>query len=358
MTKKLQIFISSTYKDLLAERQAAVEAILTAGHIPAGMELFTAGDESQLETIYRWIEESDIFMLILGGRYGTVEEKSGKSYTHLEYEHAIKTGKATFAVVMNEDALAQKVKNSGAEVLELKSRKEYDAFKTEVLAKMCLFFSDHKDIQLALHRTLARFLREREFAGWVSGANQIDMSAQTAELTRLSAENADLRAKLAVTEKKLGQAQQVGNISFDTLRGALEKLVLPRHDTKPPYVPSNLLQLFFLFRHRLSLGVINDPGARERDAGIGMIIPTPKLHPQDSFVFYDVAVPLIQFELVTREKLGNTGYQRIKTSSLGNRFLTYLAVSGYDPALSEEAVLVSPVILQHEARTKKPAEKP
>ncbi len=83
MAKKLQIFVSSTYKDLIAERQAAVEAILTAGHIPAGMELFSAGDESQLETIYRWIDESDIFMLLLGGRYGSIEKTSGKSYTQL-----------------------------------------------------------------------------------------------------------------------------------------------------------------------------------------------------------------------------------------------------------------------------------
>lgn len=67
MKKKLQVFISSTYTDMRAERQAAVEAILRAGHIPAGMELFAAGDESQLETICRWIDDSDVFMLILGG---------------------------------------------------------------------------------------------------------------------------------------------------------------------------------------------------------------------------------------------------------------------------------------------------
>ena len=41
--RKLQVFISSTYLDLKEERQAAVEAILGAGHIPAGMELFKAG---------------------------------------------------------------------------------------------------------------------------------------------------------------------------------------------------------------------------------------------------------------------------------------------------------------------------
>lgn len=46
--KKLQVFISSTYKDLKSERQSAVEAILKSGHIPAGMELFSAGTRPSL----------------------------------------------------------------------------------------------------------------------------------------------------------------------------------------------------------------------------------------------------------------------------------------------------------------------
>ena len=68
LKRKLQVFISSSYSDLIEERQAAVAAILKAGHIPAGMELFTAGDKSQMKIIERWIDESDVFMLILGGR--------------------------------------------------------------------------------------------------------------------------------------------------------------------------------------------------------------------------------------------------------------------------------------------------
>ena len=83
--KKYQIFISSTYIDLIDERQAAVEAILQSGHIPAGMELFAASNQSQWEIIKKWIDESDIYMLILGGRYGSIEQTSGLSYTELEY---------------------------------------------------------------------------------------------------------------------------------------------------------------------------------------------------------------------------------------------------------------------------------
>lgn len=33
MNRKLQVFVSSTYTDLIEERQAAVQAILDAGHI-------------------------------------------------------------------------------------------------------------------------------------------------------------------------------------------------------------------------------------------------------------------------------------------------------------------------------------
>ena len=73
MHKKLQVFVSSTYTDMILERQNAVEAILECGHIPAGMELFAADNKKQFEVIKKWIRDSDVFILILGGRYGSIE---------------------------------------------------------------------------------------------------------------------------------------------------------------------------------------------------------------------------------------------------------------------------------------------
>ena len=118
MVKKYQVFVSSTYTDLTAERQSVVEAILRAGHIPAGMELFAAGDKSQLTIIRRWIRNFDVYMLILGGRYGTIEPVSGKSYIQLEYDYARKLKKPYFAVVMDDDYLNEKVKSHGKSILE------------------------------------------------------------------------------------------------------------------------------------------------------------------------------------------------------------------------------------------------
>lgn len=112
MRRKLQVFVSSTYTDLIEERQSAVQAILDAGHIPAGMELFQPGNETQLATIYNWIDESDAYMLILGGRYGSLEPKSQKSYTQLEYEYALEKGVSfpTFAVVLSDAFITNKLK--------------------------------------------------------------------------------------------------------------------------------------------------------------------------------------------------------------------------------------------------------
>lgn len=47
MSVKYQVFISSTYEDLREERDQVVRAILEMGHIPVGMEMFSAADEEQ-----------------------------------------------------------------------------------------------------------------------------------------------------------------------------------------------------------------------------------------------------------------------------------------------------------------------
>ncbi|CAI3144590.1 DUF4062 domain-containing protein [Acinetobacter baumannii] len=185
--KKYQVFISSTYTDLLNERQAAVEAILKAGHIPAGMELFTSTNKSQWTIIQRWIDESDIYMLILGGRYGSIDPESGKSYTHLEYEYAHSINKPLFAVVINDDALRKKTYDERETV----NPKSLDDFRQQVLSYLSSFFSDSKDIKLAVHESLGTLIQDNELIGWVRGNQQNEGLAS--ELVRLNEENRKLR---------------------------------------------------------------------------------------------------------------------------------------------------------------------
>jgi len=196
LKKKLQVFISSTYEDLKEERQAAVGAILTAGHIPAGMELFAAGDESQMNVIKRWIDESEVFLLILGGRYGSIEPKSQKSYIQLEYEYALERGKALFAVVITEDHLEERVKKFGSKVIEREYPQKLKEFRSLVLTKLIKFWADPRDIKLTILETMAEFDHRSELVGWVPGNEAVTAGALAEEMARLAKENAELREQV------------------------------------------------------------------------------------------------------------------------------------------------------------------
>lgn len=132
MEKKYQVFISSTYTDLIEERQIVVEGVLNAGHIPAGMESFKAGS-SQEDTIKDWIKASDIYVLVLGPRYGSLN-KDMVSYTQWEYNLAKEYQKPMFAIVLSNDYINKMVQNGRILPTELETSKaEYIAFKEEVM---------------------------------------------------------------------------------------------------------------------------------------------------------------------------------------------------------------------------------
>ncbi|GAB4035034.1 DUF4062 domain-containing protein [Spirosoma jeollabukense] len=88
MEKKYQVFVSSTYKDLLEERREVMQALLELDCIPVGMELFPAADDDQWTLIKRLIDDCDYYILIVGGRYGSLSIE-GISYTQMEYEYAL-----------------------------------------------------------------------------------------------------------------------------------------------------------------------------------------------------------------------------------------------------------------------------
>lgn len=164
MNKKFQIFISSTYTDLHDERQAAVEAILKSGHIPAGMELFAAGNESQMDTIRRWIDESDIYMLILGSRYGSIEPKTGLSYIECEYDYATSVEIPLFSLVCSDNIL-ETVKPSDIR------KQKYKTFRKRVLSKMCSYYDNCKDIKLGIYESIRNIDDNNGLIGWVPSAD-------------------------------------------------------------------------------------------------------------------------------------------------------------------------------------------
>ena len=83
MMKKYQVFVSSTYEDLKAERQIVIEALLGKNCIPVGMEYFPAANDEQFTVIQKLISKCDYYIVIVGGKYGSVDGKTRKSYTQI-----------------------------------------------------------------------------------------------------------------------------------------------------------------------------------------------------------------------------------------------------------------------------------
>lgn len=317
MKKKLQIFISSTYTDLIEERQAAVQAVLDAGHIPAGMELFKAGNKSQLETIKRWIDDSDVYMLILGGRYGSIEETSGKSYTQVEYEYAIKKEIPVFAVILNEQFLYTKASKQGKEtVFEADNLTQYDAFKSYVMTKVIRPVEDSKDIKLAIHTTLSEFIDEYDLVGWVKGNCISHNDGLLAENKELAKENLRLIKEMNKIEKQLGKnsTNKIGDYSFEQLIEIFtkHKLTIPVNTIgNDKEVETNALKFFEVYFDHLCSGVTN----RVKDTD------------ESKFIYFKIAPYFISFGLLERTKLAGTTAQRIQTSKLGAKFYGMLESS-------------------------------
>lgn len=307
MKRRLQVFVSSTYSDLLPERQAAVGAILKAGHIPAGMELFTAGDRSQLETIKQWIDESDVYMLILGGRYGSIEPTSGISYTELEYDYALQQQKPLFAVVITETTLEAKVKVGGTAFIERENPKALALFRKKVLSNISSFFDDAKDIKLCVHETLADFAANRTLKGWVSADEVVDTKPLFDEIRKLSEENRQLKDSLSELEKRSSSQSAKKNESFQELRKILQaiEIKIPAKLAQGKEFTIDLLSLLYGNRDTLVTGVTNQAGSGEAEQ-----------------FFYQNVFPKLQVHgLAVNEKVAGVRYRRYALSGLGNAFL-------------------------------------
>ena len=87
--KHYTVFVSSTFEDMKDIRAAVLGRLYsTEDFMPIGMENFMASDSSQLDYIRERLNDTDIYVLLLGGRYGTLTPRGDRSYTHEEYEMA------------------------------------------------------------------------------------------------------------------------------------------------------------------------------------------------------------------------------------------------------------------------------
>jgi hypothetical protein len=188
MDKRYQVFVSSTYADLKDERFSISQALMKMNCFPAGMELFPAFDEEQFEFIKRIIDESDYYILIIGGRYGSLA-KDGIGFTEKEYDYAVSKGMKVLAFLHSDvDNLPRaKTENDRKKLAKLQN------FRKKVsTGRLVKFWNDPKELASIVILSLFETVRIYPAIGWIR-SNQALGTEFISELNSLKAENIELR---------------------------------------------------------------------------------------------------------------------------------------------------------------------
>jgi hypothetical protein len=188
MDKRYQVFVSSTYADLKEERRAVIQTVIEANCIPAGMELFPAADEEQLAFIKRVIDDCDYYLLIIGGRYGSVDE-TGVSFTEQEYDYAVGQGLWVIALLHENPDDIPLGKSEQEPVGREKLRKFRGKVSTGRLVK---FWKNAADLPGLVSRNLSHAVSAHPAVGWVRADKAANVEV-LGEINQVRKENAVLQ---------------------------------------------------------------------------------------------------------------------------------------------------------------------
>jgi hypothetical protein len=183
-----KVFVSSTYEDLREERSELQKALLKLKCLPIGMELFPSADDETWDFIAKQIDDSDYYMVIVAGRYGS-EAPDGLSFTEKEYDYARQIGKRVIAFlhVNPSNIAASKID------LDERKRKKLTKFIEKIRKSPVNFFAGPHD--LAANATLS-FVALRD-SHPATGFIRADQTVDYKKYAELLEENRQLKEQLA-----------------------------------------------------------------------------------------------------------------------------------------------------------------
>lgn len=204
MDKRYQVFLSSTFLDLIEERQKVLFSLQKMNHIPAGMEFFPSANEEPWDVIKRVIGLSDYYVLIIGGRYGSTDE-NGISYTEREYDLAVELSIPVLAFLHGDpDNIPLGKSELGPE-----SRSKLEELRRKVQDKHhCDFWSTADNLATKVTIGLATEIASRPRSGWVRADLVEENNKLLGRLEKIRTENETLRQQFMAAEQRLASTEE------------------------------------------------------------------------------------------------------------------------------------------------------
>jgi hypothetical protein len=190
MDKRYQVFVSSTFVDLEQERQKVLQTLMEMDCIPAGMELFPAADEEQWEFIQKVIDDCDYYLLIIGGKYGSVAD-DGLSYTEKEFDYAVSKGIKIIALIHKQPDLLPRNKT---EIDQTKYEKLQTFIAKVGTKRLVRFWTESQQLPGEVALSLTKTIKMYPATGWVR-ANSTASPELLFEINELRKQNEILKTQ-------------------------------------------------------------------------------------------------------------------------------------------------------------------
>lgn len=156
----MKVFISSTYKDLIDYRAAAIRAVEGTNYQASKMEVFGARAEEPVVACLKEVEASDLFIGIYAHRYGYVPAGSEISITEMEYAYAKKLGKEIYCFVIDEENQPWLQKFVEEEPGKSKLKDFKQRIRTDYT---CAFFTSSADLGMKVANALSHYVANNHF---------------------------------------------------------------------------------------------------------------------------------------------------------------------------------------------------
>jgi hypothetical protein len=177
MADRRVVMISSTARDLPKHRDQVRLACERAGFEPREMmEHLTALNRNAIETSLRMVEEADVYLGILGYRYGTIPKGHDISISEMEFNHAVDLNKPWLVFFIHKDHLVviDQVE-TGPGALKLTALKDRIAEE-----RVVAFFESPHDLRAHVVEALTRLAKELDAAEAGSAAAGAQLHRRTA----------------------------------------------------------------------------------------------------------------------------------------------------------------------------------
>lgn len=179
MNIRYSVFLSSTFEDLKEIRKELSYSLFMNGYMVNNMESFGARNSGVWEVIKESIADSDMLVMVIAGRYGSINPDESISFTEQEYNYAIENGIPVLVFIWDRNAISIADCDTG------KKQRKLEAFINRITGERTVMknWTDVDSLKLAVITALNREKNNPDILkkGWIKNGAALEAKYKTVE---------------------------------------------------------------------------------------------------------------------------------------------------------------------------------